>query len=69
MFVQERRTPFQSFVHEDSRVAPFLRRLRTRSTSFSVGGTSGKGAGLSRDSSLKNFAPRNDQSGEDGWNM
>jgi hypothetical protein len=36
MFVEGQRIFFHSFAHEDSSVAPFLRRLRTWSSSFSV---------------------------------
>jgi hypothetical protein len=68
MFVEDQLTSFHCFAHEDSSVAPFLRRVRTRSSSFSVGGTSGTGAGLSRDGSLSDFDPRAKYSGENGWN-
>jgi hypothetical protein len=68
MFVEEQRIPFHSFAHEDSSVAPFLRRVRTQSSSFSLGGTSGTGADLLHGGSLKDFDPRENQSSGQRWN-
>jgi hypothetical protein len=46
MVVEEQRILVHSFAREDSWMASFLRRVWTRSSSFSVGGTSGIGAGF-----------------------